>query len=65
MAEGCGLLERGNFGVVAEVIEVCAFAEGLVAAREDAADGGIGTGEGGGVLREDQGAGEVMLVLWG
>ena len=51
--------------MVAMVVEVCALADGFVAARENAADGGIRTGEGSGFLRELEGAREVGFDLWG
>ncbi len=63
VAESGGLLEGGDLGVVAGVVEVCAFAEECVVEREDAAYGGVGAGEGCGFAREVEGAGEVEFVL--
>jgi hypothetical protein len=59
------LFEGGDLGVVAVVVEVGAFGDGCVVAGEDAAYGGVGAGEGEGLLREGEGAEEVGLVLWG
>jgi hypothetical protein len=60
---GGGVLEGGDLGVVAEVVEVFAFADDLVVVDEDAADGGVGRGEGGSGLGESEGVLEVEIVL--
>jgi hypothetical protein len=64
VAESGGLLEGGDLGMVAQVVEMGAFAEDMVVAGEDAAYGGVGAGEAEGFLREGEGSGEVWLVLW-
>ena len=52
VAASGSVFEGGYFGVVACVVEVCAFAEGFVAACEHAADGWIGRSETDGVACE-------------
>jgi hypothetical protein len=56
------LFEGGDFGVVAVVVEVGAFADGRGVVCEDAAYGGVGGGEGLGFGGEREGAGEVEGV---
>ena len=61
-----GDLEGGDFGVVAEVVLVPAFAGELaVAVEQDAADGGVGRGEGDASAGEREGAVHPVGVLVG
>ena len=64
--DGHRLLEGGDFGVVAEVVLVPAFAGELAGAvEEDAADGGVGRGEGDASASEGEGAVHPGAVLVG
>ena len=61
-----GILQGGDFGVVAEIVLVPAFAgELIVFIEEDAADGGVGRGEGDAAAGEIKGAVHPVEVLIG
>src|ERR1700722_7174688 len=62
MTERRGLLQRDDLGVVKAVIEMCAFAEDVVAQCDDAADGGIGRGKGSGFFGEVERTLQMELV---
>jgi len=50
VAESGGLLEGGDLGVVALVVEVCALADDVAVEGEDAAYGGVGRSEAAGLV---------------
>jgi hypothetical protein len=58
-----GLLEGGDLGVVAVVVEVSAFGDDFVVADEDAADLRVGAGEGDGLAGEGEGSLHEVFVL--